>query len=91
MGREFSLERTVSTADLDAFIAITGDESPLHVDHRFAVDHGFEGRVVHGAFQAGMVSKLVGTQFPGASCQLHSMDLQFPALAYVGDALRATK
>ncbi len=89
VGDTYGLSRTVTEADLDAFVALSGDHSPLHVDAVFAVAHGFAGRVVHGAFQAALISKLVGTQFPAASCLLHGMDLQFPAPAYIGDELQA--
>ncbi len=89
IGDTYVLSRTVTEADLDAFVALTGDHSPLHVDATYAMAHGFAGRVVHGAFQAGMISQLVGTKFPAASCLLHGMDLQFPAPAYIGDELQA--
>ena len=88
LGRAFEFEATISLEDVDRFAALTGDFSPLHMDDAFARARGFRGRVVHGAFTAGLVSRLIGTQAPGRNCLLHSIGMQFIAPVYPGDRLR---
>lgn len=40
--------RTISTADIEEFAHLTGDENPLHLDDAFAAGQLFHGRVAHG-------------------------------------------
>ena len=80
-------ERRIVDADLDAFAELSGDHSPLHVDRSFALRRGYRDRVVHGAFLASLVSRLVGTQLPGRNALLLRIRLEFPAPTFPGDAV----
>ena len=55
----------VSQAMSDAFAELSGDNAPLHTDEDFATGSGFEGRLVHGALVFSLLSRMVGTRFPG--------------------------
>lgn len=89
-GMVYSLRRTVEAEDIDAFAAVSGDVSPLHLDAEFARASGFDGRVVHGVLLGGLLSQLVGVHFPGKSCLLQRMHLDFVAPAYAGDTVDAS-
>lgn len=89
-GRSVSFEHLLSDADLDAFAALTGDVSPLHMDCEFARSRGFRNRVAHGALLAGFISRLFGVHLPGRDCILHSMSLKWSEPACVGDLIRLT-
>jgi 3-hydroxybutyryl-CoA dehydratase len=89
LGAAFTLKHTLTPADIDAFAAVSGDVSPLHMDAEFARRHGFEGRVAHGVLLGGLLSQLVGVHFPGRSCLLQRMELAFVAPAYAGDEVEA--
>ena len=54
VGQRAGFESLVSGRDLDRFIALSGDASPLHADAAFARARGFAGRVVHGAYLSGL-------------------------------------
>ena len=87
-GQSFSFDTTISEAMIDAFAMLTGDVSPLHIDHRFATGRGFKGRVVHGALLCGLVSRLIGVHLPGRDCLLHSINMKFPMPTYANDLVR---
>jgi Acyl dehydratase len=87
VGDEFSFTQIITESMVDAFAALTGDVSPLHMHADFAKDRGFEGRVVHGLLLGGLVSRLIGVHCPGESALLHSMQLKFTAPAYLDDKL----
>jgi 3-hydroxybutyryl-CoA dehydratase len=89
-GTESSFATIASAAAIDRFAELSGDNSPLHVSEGFALARGFRGRVVHGAYLAALVSRLVGTRLPGANAILHQMQLSFHATTHVGDALTVT-
>ncbi len=90
IGATFSLRRQLTAADIDAFAAVSGDVSPLHMSDEFARGHGHTGRVVHGVLLGGLLSQLVGVHFPGRLCLLQRMDLGFVSPAHVGDTVEAS-
>lgn len=65
-----------------------GDVSPIHVSDEAARQRGFAGRVMHGAILNGFLSHFVGVRFPGENALLHSVNMQYKAPSYMGDALR---
>jgi acyl dehydratase len=89
-GVESSFATTVPASAIDRFAELSGDNCPLHTNEDFAVARGFRGRVVHGAYLAALVSRLVGTQLPGSNAIIHQLQLSFHMPTHVGDAVRVT-
>ena len=52
---------TVTPEMMNAFRAITGDVSPIHIDADYARGRGFPGRVVYGMLGASFFSTLAGS------------------------------
>lgn len=69
----------VTQVDADAFARLSGDFNPLHVDAGHAARTAYERPVLHGAFSAGLISRLAGMHLPGRDCLLHGMRLRFLA------------
>jgi len=88
VGQRAAFEARVTASDLDRYIALSGDASPLHAERDFARARGFPGRVVHGAYLAALVSRLVGMHLPGRDALVQSMDLAFRAPLTVDAAVR---
>lgn len=86
-GQSFAFMQLVSGADIDAFAALSGDVSPLHVDAAFARSRGFSDRVVHGALISAYVSRLFGVHLPGRDCFLQSLNMRFLSPSHAGDVL----
>lgn len=72
----------ITRDDLARYVALSGDSAPLHVDAEFAKAAGFEGVVVHGAYLMALVSRLVGTEFPGTRSMLERADIAFRKPCY---------
>jgi acyl dehydratase len=80
---------TIITGDMvDAFAALTGDFSTLHMDTAFARKRGFTDRVVHGILLTGLVSRLIGMEFPGENALLQSVGIRFVHPAYIDRRFR---
>ena len=88
LGQRADFEVEVSPHDLDRFAELSGDTSALHMDREFARQRGFPDRVVHGAYLAALVSRLVGVHLPGQNCLLHGLSLQFKSAVAVGVRVR---
>lgn len=65
IGDTADLEHTISAADVDTFVRLTGDTNPVHLDQAFAWRAGLGDRVVHGMLTAGFISTVIGTRLPG--------------------------
>ena len=89
-GETVSWTHQVSAEDVDAFVALSGDDNPLHVDDDFARIHGFRGRVVHGMLVGAFLSRVVGTVLPGPGALWLSQSIRFAQAVYVGDSIEVS-
>lgn len=65
VGQKYSYQRVLTQEDVNAFAALTGDDNPIHVDAEYARTTRFGQPVVHGVLLLGIVSKVLGRDFPG--------------------------
>ena len=75
--KEATFEVTVGPDDARAFATLSGDWNPLHTDDQYAAKTQFGRTILHGAFSAGLVSRMAGMYIPGTDCLLHGMQLKF--------------
>jgi 3-hydroxybutyryl-CoA dehydratase len=82
-GDGVSFERFISADDVRQFAEIVGDLNPIHLDAEFAEKSFFKKRIVHGAFLAGLISKVLGMDFPGQGTVYISQNSVFKRPVYV--------
>jgi 3-hydroxybutyryl-CoA dehydratase len=87
VGQQAAFEAVITTAMVDDFARISGDDSPLHMDAAFAKAAGHPDRVVHGLLSAALFSTLVGVHLPGKHALLHEVKASFHKPVYPGTAL----
>jgi 3-hydroxybutyryl-CoA dehydratase len=88
VGASDTMAISVSLAMCDAFSGLSGDDAPLHTDDDFARRNGFEGRLVHGAMVFSLLSRMVGTRFPGPQSLWLRCDIGFRNPCYAPSVLR---
>jgi len=77
IGQSFAIHRFVSEEDVLGFARITGDDNPIHVDADYAAQTRFGERVVHGVLLLGLISKVLGRDFPGHGSVATSISCRF--------------
>ena len=82
-GDGYSFQRHISAEDVRQFAEIVGDLNPVHLDAAFAENSFFKKRIVHGAFLAGLISKVLGMDFPGQGTIYISQNSTFKRPVYV--------
>jgi NAD(P)-dependent dehydrogenase (short-subunit alcohol dehydrogenase family)/acyl dehydratase len=82
VGLSAEFEKEITEADVLAFAQQSGDHNPLHVDAEYAEQSTFQGRIVHGAYQVGLASALIGMHLPGRDVLLGSVNARFPSPLY---------
>ena len=78
-GEEAQFEVAVTLDDCRRFAELSGDWNPLHTDPVHAAASVYGRQVLHGAFSAGLISKLAGIYLPGRECLLFGVKLRFIA------------
>jgi 3-hydroxybutyryl-CoA dehydratase len=87
-GDGFSYERFISADDVKRFAEVVGDSNPVHLDADFAEGSFFKKRIVHGAFLAGLISKILGMDFPGQGTIYISQTSVFKRPVYVDTTVK---
>ena len=83
IGDGYQFERFISADDVKQFAEVVGDLNPIHLDAEFAERSFFKKRIVHGAFLVGLISKVLGMDFPGQGTVYISQNSTFKRPAYV--------
>ncbi len=83
-GDRYQWERFISAEDVKRFAEVVGDLNPIHLDAEFAEKSFFKKRIVHGAFLGGLISKVLGMDFPGQGTVYLSQNSAFKRPVYVG-------
>ena len=87
-GDGYSFERFISADDVKRFAEVVGDLNPIHIDAEFAEKSFFKKRIVHGAFLAGLISKILGMDFPGRGTVYISQSTVFKRPVYVDSKVK---
>jgi len=99
IGQQVSATRIFTAEDVAAYRALTGDvslgfgeglvETPALSEVEVAVSTSLSAGVP-GPLLAGMFSDLLGTKLPGRGTNWLKQQLQFPAVAHVGEKITGT-
>ncbi|MGE0267276.1 MAG: SDR family oxidoreductase [Candidatus Omnitrophota bacterium] len=87
IGDKASVTHTITAKDIADFVALTGDDNPLHVDTKYAAQTSFKRPVVHGMLTASFISTLIGTKLPGEGALWYEQSLKFLAPVRPGDTI----
>lgn len=78
---------TITEEMIERFAQATGDHNPIHIDEAYAKGTIFKTRVAHGMLQAGILSGILGTRFPGVGTIYLSQTLKFLRPVLIGDEI----
>jgi 3-oxoacyl-[acyl-carrier protein] reductase len=81
-GDQYQFEREITASDVKGFATLSGDRNGLHVDSEYASSTNFGAPLVHGAFQVGLASAMLGMHLPGGNVLLGTINARFPAPLY---------
>ena len=88
VGTETSWVHHISLDEVNAFASLSGDTNPIHMDFDYARRQGFTGRVVHGMLVSAFLSRVLGTDLPGAGVFWLSQETRFVSPVYIEDEIR---
>jgi 3-hydroxybutyryl-CoA dehydratase len=83
----FEKKVTVSEGMITGFAEATGDRNPIHLDEDYARGTLFKARIAHGMLLAGILSGILGMEFPGIGTIYLAQSLKFTKPVFIGDAI----
>lgn len=86
----YTAETSITDEMIRDFARATGDHNPIHLDEAAAAKSIFKRRVAHGMLSAGILSGVLGMQFPGEGTIYLSQTMKFTAPVFIGDTLTFT-
>ncbi len=87
VGQLYKSSATISEEVIEHFAQATGDHNPIHLNEDYAKGTIFKKRVAHGMLQAGILSGVLGTRFPGLGTIYLSQTLKFLKPVFIGDEI----
>ena len=85
IGQRHTAEIEIGDDMVRAFADATRDHNPLHLDDEFARTTPFGRRIAHGMLIAGILSGVLGMEFPGQGTVYASQTLKFIRPVFLGD------
>jgi 3-hydroxybutyryl-CoA dehydratase len=89
IGDTATFSKTLTEADVYQFTGIIGNFNPTHVNMEFAAKTEHGQRTVPQMLVAALVSKILGTQFPGNGTVHVAQDLVFHKPVFINDTVQA--
>lgn len=87
-GDSACFDASITQDEVNAFIAVCGNSSPLHTNESFAKKKGFEKIPIHGMLLASFFSTLVGMYLPGRHCLCMAQSCQFKKPIFVDEKIK---
>ncbi|MEW6730803.1 MAG: MaoC family dehydratase [Acidobacteriota bacterium] len=90
LGETATYTKTITSADIEIFAAVSGDHNPIHLDEKYAMHTRFERRIAHGMLTASFISTVIGMHLPGCGAIYLSQEIKFLKPVFIGDTVTAT-
>jgi 3-hydroxybutyryl-CoA dehydratase len=87
VGQTYETSFTITAELIEGFATVTDDYNPIHLDENYARQTIFEKRVAQGMLGAGLLSGVLGCQFPGIGTIYLSQTLKFLKPIFIGDKI----
>jgi len=85
IGQVYEVKRIVTDEMVKLFAEATGDKNPVHLDDEYAKNTMFGGRIAHGILSLGIISSVLGMEFPGSGTIYLMQNAKFKRPVYIGE------
>jgi len=87
VGQTYKTSFAITAELIESFARVTADHNPIHLDENYAGQTIFKKRVAQGMLGAGLLSGVLGCQFPGTGTIYLSQTLTFLKPVFIGDEI----
>ncbi|MBC7694092.1 MAG: hypothetical protein H7141_01460 [Burkholderiales bacterium] len=86
-GDKFDLRFKITEETYRGFISVFNDKNPLHTSSAFAIEKGFQSKVMHGNILNGFISYFIGECLPIKNVVIQTQEIKFFKPTYLNDDL----
>ncbi len=72
---------------VELYAQLSGDRNLIHFSDATAKEYGFKNRIAHGGIPIAIISKILGTEFPGQGTIIVKEKFEFLSPIYLGENL----
>jgi len=83
--KQYKRKFRVTAKLIDRYAQVVGDFNPLHTDKEYAKETKFKTRIAHGMLIGGLISSVIGNDFPGYGTIYLSQRLDFRKPVKIND------
>ncbi|SHF12340.1 3-hydroxybutyryl-CoA dehydratase [Marinitoga hydrogenitolerans DSM 16785] len=87
LNQTYEVKRKITAKMVETFAEITGDKNPVHLDEEFASKTIFKKRIAHGILSVGLISAVLGMEFPGPGTIYMKQDSKFLKPIYLDEEI----
>ena len=87
IGQKHTGKALITNEMILGFANSTGDKNPVHLDQEYAERTFFKNRIAHGMLIGGLISAILGNEFPGNGTIYISQTLSFLAPVFINDMI----
>ncbi len=87
LNNTFNQKFKITQELVNDFVKLSNDRNPLHTIDTFAIEKGFESRVVQGNLQNCFISYFIGECLPSKNVMILSQTINFKNPFYINDIL----
>lgn len=87
VGDSDSFSEEITGEKISDFAITSGDTNPVHLDETYAKTTRFKRCIAHGVLVNVLISRILGTRFPGPGTILLSMNVKYIKPIYPGDVI----
>lgn len=87
INQTYETQKIITSQMVETFAEITGDKNPLHLDEEFASKTTFKKRIAHGILSLGIISSVLGMEFPGPGTIYMKQDTKFLKPIYIDEKI----
>ena len=84
-GEFFKREFIITDSMVKEFSRVTGDNNPVHLDDEYAKTTVFKKRIAPGMLAGGLISSVLGNDFPGIGTIYLSQAMKFTNPVFIDD------
>ncbi|MBO8140276.1 MAG: MaoC family dehydratase [Thermosipho sp. (in: Bacteria)] len=90
LNQTYEVKRKITAHMVETFAEITGDKNPVHLDEEYASKTIFKKRIAHGILSVGLISAVLGMEFPGPGTIYMKQNTKFLKPIYLDEEITIT-
>ncbi|MDP3443853.1 MAG: MaoC family dehydratase [Ignavibacteria bacterium] len=87
IGLKYSKSFLIDDTAINQFAIASQDNNPVHLDDNFAKNTIFKQRIAHGMLLGGLISSILGNDFPGNGTIYLNQQMSFRKPVFINDTV----